>query len=129
MRRGRGGFSFVSCQGLSEALNMDKLLDWWQRGLIAALGLSIVLLGVGGVEFFAFSGGMSAWSVSRTTFFFWLLWKLLLLYHRGWAEFELNRLKVLAPLYLFLSRSLYRCCRIFTRRAIIVTFFLAVLTQ
>jgi hypothetical protein len=44
---------------------------------------------------------MSAWSVSRTTFFFWLLWKLLLLYHRGWAEFELNRLKVLAPLYLF----------------------------
>jgi len=80
---------------------MDKLLDWWRRGLIAALSLSIVLLGVGRVEFVASGGSMSAWSVSRTTFFFWLLWKLLLLYHRGWAEFELNRLKLLAPLYLF----------------------------
>ena len=35
------------------------------------------------------SAGISAWSVSRTTFFFWLLWKLLnaIRYHRGPINF------------------------------------------
>ncbi len=81
---------------------MDKLLDWWQRGLIAALAVSIGLLGVGRLQFFGSGGSVSAWSVSRTTFFFWLLWKMLLFYQGGWERIELNRLKSLAPLYLFL---------------------------
>jgi O-antigen ligase len=80
---------------------MDKLLDWWQRGLIAALGLSIAFLGIGRLEFFDSGASVGAWSISRTTFFFWFLWKLLLLYHRGWASSELNRLRTLAPLYFF----------------------------
>ena len=82
---------------------MDQLLDWWRRGLVAALGLSIAFLGIGGLEFFGAGASVSAWSISRTTFFFWLLWKLLLLYHRGWRQTELNRLKILAPLWLFFS--------------------------
>jgi O-antigen ligase len=82
---------------------MDKFIDWWQRGLIAALYLSIGLLGVGPLEFFNGSGGISAWSVSRTTFFFWLIWKLLFVYYRGWPTMELGGLKLLAAPILFFA--------------------------
>ena len=91
----------VKCRGVGAMVNINKLLDWWQRGVIAALGISILLLGIGRLEFSSFS--LSAWSVSRTTFFFWFLGKLLLLYHRGWAGFELRRLSGLAPLSLIFS--------------------------
>lgn len=80
---------------------MQKFLDWWQRGLIVALGLSIALLGIGRVEFFGSGGSVSAWSISRTTFFFWLVWKALVLFHGGLAQAELGRLKPLVLLYVF----------------------------
>ncbi len=80
---------------------MHRLLIWWERGLVAALCLSVALLGVGPLEFFSSGGGVSAWSVSRTTFFFWLLWKLLLVGHRGWAQIGRSQLKALVPLYAF----------------------------
>jgi O-antigen ligase len=83
---------------------MQRLIIWWERGLVAALCLSIALLGIGRVEFIVPGGGsISAWSVSRTTFFFWLLLKLLLLVRGGWAVTELSRLCSLAPLFLFFT--------------------------
>src|SRR6266542_3861897 len=83
---------------------MQKFVLWWERGLIAALALSVALLGIGRVEFIVPDGGsISAWSVSRTTFFFWLVLKLLLLVRNGWAVTGLSRLRSLSPLFLFFT--------------------------
>ncbi len=55
---------------------MDRLVQWWERGLRISLCVAIFLIGAGRIE--TSLSGMSAWSVSRTTFFFWLTWKLLI---------------------------------------------------
>jgi O-antigen ligase len=81
--------------------NMHRLVKCWERGLIAALWLSVALLGVGRLEIFGPKASVSAWSVSRTTFFFWFLWKLLQFYDHDQAPIERFRLKALAPLHLF----------------------------
>ena len=81
---------------------MEKLVLWWERSLVAALCLSVALLGIGRVEFFA-GGSVSAWSVSRTTLVFWLTLKLLLWVRGGWTRTGLSRLKSLTPLFLFFS--------------------------
>ncbi|HUF42293.1 MAG TPA: hypothetical protein VMR20_10070, partial [Verrucomicrobiae bacterium] len=80
---------------------MERLLPCWERSLIFALLLSIALLGIGRVEFFDTGVRMSAWSVSRTTFFFWLIFKLLLVIRGGWAHAGFSRLRPLAPLLIF----------------------------
>ena len=82
---------------------MEKFLEWWERSVIFALYLSITLLGVGRIEFPGGSVSMSAWSVSRTTFFFWLLLKAVMLVRGGWASTGLSDLKPLAPLFIFFS--------------------------
>jgi O-antigen ligase len=80
---------------------MEKFRTWWERGLITALCLSVAMLGVGRM---GFEGGrMSAWSISRTTFFFWLALKLFLLVRGGWAATGLPTLRSLAPLLLFFT--------------------------
>jgi O-antigen ligase len=71
--------------------------------LIFGLALSIAFLGIGRIELFAVGGSISAWSVSRTTFFFWLAFKLFLLVRGGWAATGLARLKTLTPLFVFFS--------------------------
>ncbi|HEX2933406.1 MAG TPA: O-antigen ligase family protein [Candidatus Binatia bacterium] len=78
---------------------MQKVITWWERGLIAALVLSIALLGTGRLE--SPLGSIGAWSVSRTTFFFWIGFKLLLMIRGGWAASGLPRLRALVPLYCF----------------------------
>ncbi|HEY2922626.1 MAG TPA: O-antigen ligase family protein [Candidatus Binatia bacterium] len=80
---------------------MEKFRTWWERGLITALCLSVAMLGVGRMEFEG--GRMSAWSISRTTFFFWLALKLFLLVRGGWAATGLSTLRSLAPLLLFFT--------------------------
>jgi O-antigen ligase len=82
---------------------MEKFVTWWNRGLIAALCLSVAMVGVGRVGFAPEGGSMSAWSISRTTFFFWLTLKLLLLVRGGWAATGLSNLRSLAPLLIFLT--------------------------
>ena len=82
---------------------MQNLLGWWPRALTAALVVSVGLLATGRVEFFGSGGSVSAWSISRTTFFFWLLWKLAQFYQSGLERLELNRLKSLASLHLFFA--------------------------
>jgi O-antigen ligase len=84
-------------------LEMEKFVIWWNRGLIAALCLSVAMVGVGRVGFGPEGGRMSAWSISRTTFFFWLALKLLLLVRGGWAGSGLSKLGSLAPLLWFFT--------------------------
>ena len=81
---------------------MQKVLTWWERGLIFALGLSVALLGVGRVEFLS-GGSFSSWSVSRTTFFFWLTFKVVLWVRSGWGATDLRGLTSLKPLFVFFA--------------------------
>ncbi|MGH7795841.1 MAG: O-antigen ligase family protein [Candidatus Binatia bacterium] len=80
---------------------MQVFLDWWRRGMIAGAWLSIVFLGIGRVEFFSPDVSMSAWSISRTTFLFWLTFKLVVLARSGWAPTGLSELGSLKPLFWF----------------------------
>ena len=83
--------------------NTSKLILWWERGLITALCLSVALLGIGRLEFFYGGGSISAWSVSRTTFFFWLGLKSVLVIRDGWKINRLSNLRSLSPLFLFFA--------------------------
>ncbi len=86
---------------------MQKVIFWWERGLIASLTLSIALLGIGRLELWPGPVRISAWSVSRTAFFFWVIFKLLLFIRGGRAGIGLSKLCPLAPLCgLFLAASL-----------------------
>lgn len=78
---------------------MQKVISWWERVLVASLILSVALLGIGRLQLFPTSVRISAWSVSRTAFFFWVLLKLLLFARDGWAGTGLSKLRGLAPLF------------------------------
>jgi O-antigen ligase len=80
---------------------MQPVLDWWRWGMIASACLSIAFLGIGRVEFFSSVGSMSAWSISRTTFLFWVAFKLVVLARSGWAATGLSELRSLSALWLF----------------------------
>jgi O-antigen ligase len=80
---------------------MQLVLDWWRWGMIASACLSIAFLGIGRVEFFPSGGSMSAWSISRTTFLFWVAFKLVVLARSGWAATGLSELRSLSALWLF----------------------------
>ncbi len=82
---------------------MRYLLEWGERYLTYALVLSIAFLGIGRLEFFGGGGSISAWSVSRTTFFFWLAFKALLWARGGWSATGLSRLRALSPLWVFFA--------------------------
>ena len=66
-----------------------------------ALLVSIALLGIGRVSLFVPGISISAWSISRTAFFFWVLVKLVVLLRDGWSATRLGELKPLAPLFWF----------------------------
>ena len=60
-----------------------RVVDWWGKGVFVFLCTSILLLGVGRFALPLSGGRFSAWSVSRTTFFFWLIWKFLVWFQLG----------------------------------------------
>jgi O-antigen ligase len=53
-----------------------NFIELWGKGIFLFLCVSVVLLGIGRIEVPLLNLRFSAWSVSRTTLFFWLLWKL-----------------------------------------------------
>jgi O-antigen ligase len=57
---------------------ITAVVHWWGKGVFFFLIASILLLGIGRLELPWARTGFSAWSISRTTFFFWLIWKVLL---------------------------------------------------
>ncbi len=82
---------------------MHKFLVWWERFVFGGLSLSIVLLGVGGVELGFLGQGMSAWSVSRTTLGFWVILKVLRWSHEGRPQFDRALVLPLIPLGSFFT--------------------------
>src|SRR5438094_10088890 len=67
-----------------------RLVDWWGNGVFLFLCFSILLLGVGRFELPLSGARFSAWSISRTTFFFWLIWKILIWFRLGRQDLGLN---------------------------------------
>ena len=67
-----------------------RLVDWWGNGVFLFLCFSILLLGVGRFELPLSGARFSAWSISRTTFFFWLIWKILIWFRLGRQGLGLN---------------------------------------
>src|SRR4030095_6383259 len=73
------------------------------KGIFIALGVSIVLLGTGPIESSLPRVGVSAWSVSRTTFFLWLIWKLLIWIRYGASQLGFRKFAIPIPLLLFFT--------------------------
>jgi O-antigen ligase len=57
------------------AHTLDQRIALYARALFLFLLSAIFFLGIGGLEFYSRSFAVSAWSISRTTFGFWILWK------------------------------------------------------
>lgn len=83
------------------SLDMNKVTLWWGRCVYVSLCISIVLLGIGGDNFLGV--GVKAWTFSRTTFFFWLVWKLQVWYVHGHERIELEVRSIPKPLILFFA--------------------------
>jgi O-antigen ligase len=82
---------------------MDKLIAWWGKGLFLSLCASIVLLGTGPLESSLPGASVSAWSVSRTTFFLWLIWKLSIWIRHGTAQLGFRKHLIPLPFLLFFA--------------------------
>src|ERR1043166_1800163 len=67
-----------SAQATAQSARMDRFIEWYSRAVLVFLLVSVAWLGIGAVEISPSGAGLSAWSISRTTFFFWLILKLLI---------------------------------------------------
>lgn len=79
----------------------ERLFSVWEHCVRLALTISIVLIGVGRIEADFTTSSLSAWSVSRTAFFFWLIGRLWFFWyaHKIW---NVPRSELL-PLLLFIG--------------------------
>ena len=82
---------------------MDKIIRWWGEGVFVALFVSIVFLGTGPWVWSSPEFSVSAWSISRTTFFFWLIWKLAIGVRHGSSQLGFREHPVPTPLLLFFA--------------------------
>jgi O-antigen ligase len=78
-----------------------KFIQRWEQGLVFGLCLATAFLGIGRLEIFPAGGSISAWSISRTTFFFWLALKIVLVIRNGWSASRVPDLAYLWPIFLF----------------------------
>lgn len=82
---------------------ISQLIDGWEKGVFFFLTFSILLLGFGRFELPLSGGRFSAWSISRTTFFFWLIWKCLLWFRGQQKIHEIKTALFPLPLLTFLA--------------------------
>ena len=82
---------------------MPRLFVWWERSLLCALIVSIAFLGIGRTTFFSRGASFSAWSISRTAFFFWFTWKIVLGFRFGWRAANLSHASSLVPTLVFFA--------------------------
>lgn len=82
----------------------------WEQTVFLFGCVAIGFLGVGRVEISILNSRLSSWSVSRTVFFFWLIWKLLVWIQYGWAALEWRRIAfphALLFFFVFVTASLF----------------------
>ena len=77
--------------------------EWWGKAVYLFLCAAIIMLGVGRIEIPFLNLPFRSWSVSRSTFFFWLIWKLLVWRRDKSVRLELNPKSVSIPLLLFVG--------------------------
>src|ERR1051325_8682013 len=77
------------------------IVEWWGQGVFFFLTASILLLGIGRFELPWVRTGFTAWSVSRTTFFFWLIRKITLWFRYGHGDVRWKQGWLLLPLLIF----------------------------
>jgi O-antigen ligase len=98
-------FGAARCHGRdsfrASPMNIDKVLAWWAQGVYFALCVSFFMLGVGRLESSSGRASISAWSVSRTTFFFWLVWKIITTVRERRLTLARGRHGISRPLLLF----------------------------
>ena len=82
---------------------ITAVVHWWGQGVFFFLVLSIFLLGIGRFELPLVRAGLSAWSISRTTFFFWLIWKIIILLRSGRGAIGLKKDWFPLPLLIFFA--------------------------
>jgi O-antigen ligase len=82
---------------------ITAVVHWWGQGVFFFLVVSILLLGIGRFELPLIRTGFSAWSISRTTFFFWLIWKLLIWLRSGRGVIRIKKDWFPLPLLIFFS--------------------------
>ncbi|HEX9272029.1 MAG TPA: hypothetical protein VGA01_07435, partial [Candidatus Binatia bacterium] len=82
---------------------MDKVIAWWGKGIFVSLCVSMVLLGTGPLDWSVPGVGIRAWSVSRTTFFIWLIWRLLIWVRCGSSQLGFLKHTIPIPLVLFFT--------------------------
>jgi O-antigen ligase len=81
---------------------ITAVVHWWGKGVFFFLIASILLLGIGRLELPWARTGVSAWSISRTTFFFWLIGKVGSGFRNGHA-LGLKKIWFPLPLFTFLA--------------------------
>jgi hypothetical protein len=79
------------------------VVHWWGKGVFVFLVASILLLGIGRFELPWVHTGFSAWSISRTTFFFWLIWKIIIWARYGRGDIGFRKDSFPLPLLIFFS--------------------------
>ena len=84
-------------------MSTQKFLTWCEWSVYGALCLSILLLGVGRLDFGFWDLRMSAWSVSRTTLGFWVILKFIFVCRQGWPSVSRTALLPWAPLASFFA--------------------------
>jgi hypothetical protein len=80
-----------------------NLADLFEKLVFFFLCLSITLLGIGPLEIPFLNLPFRSWSVSRTTFFFWLIWKALVWRRTKQTPLTLDPKSVCVPLLLFVG--------------------------
>jgi O-antigen ligase len=81
---------------------ITAVVHWWSKGVFFFLIASILLLGIGRLELPWARTGVSAWSISRTTFFFWLIGNVGFGFRQGHA-LGLKKIWFPLPLFIFLA--------------------------
>jgi O-antigen ligase len=66
----------VARVNVAEEPRLDRWMERYESALVLSLLSSIFLAGSGRVALFSGALSVSAWSISRTTFVFWLIWKI-----------------------------------------------------
>lgn len=83
--------------------SFENFVSWWERIVYVALCLSIALVGIGPSDAVYETAGVSAWSVSRTTFFFWLIGKFMTWARHGRPKLGLDTVPIPLPVLVFFS--------------------------
>jgi O-antigen ligase len=81
--------------------NVDKYSEWYGTVLFVFVLVAVALLGTGRLELLSSGVSISAWSVSRTTFFLWLLWKLTIAIRARRGQINLFKYAIPFSLLLF----------------------------